>query len=46
MCDPVLDYDPKTECTSTTNADKVIEFVRQHGLCVQWILETHAHADQ
>jgi glyoxylase-like metal-dependent hydrolase (beta-lactamase superfamily II) len=45
VIDPVLDYDPKAGCTSTTSADKVIEFVRQHGLRVQWILETHAHAD-
>ncbi|MFM0597217.1 MBL fold metallo-hydrolase [Paraburkholderia dilworthii] len=45
VIDPVLDYDPKAGRTSTTNADKVIEFVRQRGLRVQWILETHAHAD-
>jgi glyoxylase-like metal-dependent hydrolase (beta-lactamase superfamily II) len=45
LIDPVLDYDPKAGRTSTENADKVIEFVRRHGLQVQWILETHAHAD-
>jgi len=45
VIDPVLDYDPKAGRTSTTNADKVIEFVRQRGLRVQLILETHAHAD-
>lgn len=45
VIDPVLDYDPKAGRTSTTNADKVTEFVSQHGLSVQWILETHAHAD-
>src|SRR3954466_14975812 len=45
VIDPVLDYDPKAGCTSTTSADKIIEFVRQHGLRVQWIMETHAHAD-
>lgn len=45
VIDPVLDYDPKAGRTSTANADKVIEFVRQRGLQVQWILETHAHAD-
>ncbi|MFM0742219.1 MBL fold metallo-hydrolase [Paraburkholderia xenovorans] len=45
VIDPVLDYDPKAGRTSTSSADKVIEFVRQHGLRVQWILETHAHAD-
>jgi glyoxylase-like metal-dependent hydrolase (beta-lactamase superfamily II) len=45
VIDPVLDYDPKAGRTSTANADKVIEFIRQRGLRVQWILETHAHAD-
>lgn len=45
VIDPVLDYDPKAGRTSTSNADKVIEFVRQRGLQVAWILETHAHAD-
>ncbi len=45
VIDPVLDYDPKAARTSTTQADKVIEFVRERGLQVQWILETHAHAD-
>ncbi|SAL83059.1 beta-lactamase domain-containing protein [Caballeronia choica] len=45
VVDPVLDFDPKAGRTSTTNADKVIEFVRQHDLQVGWILETHAHAD-
>jgi glyoxylase-like metal-dependent hydrolase (beta-lactamase superfamily II) len=45
VIDPVLDYDPKAARTSTTQADKVMEFVRERGLQVQWILETHAHAD-
>src|SRR5690349_15446014 len=45
VIDPVLDYDPRAGRTSTTNADKVIEFVRDRGLDMQWILETHAHAD-
>lgn len=45
VIDPVLDYDPEAGCTSTTNADKVIEFVHRRELRVQWILETHAHAD-
>jgi glyoxylase-like metal-dependent hydrolase (beta-lactamase superfamily II) len=41
----VLDYDPKSGRTRTDSADKVIEFVRQKNLKVEWILETHAHAD-
>jgi glyoxylase-like metal-dependent hydrolase (beta-lactamase superfamily II) len=45
IIDPVLDYDPKSGCTSTTSADAVIAFVRGLGLNVAWLLETHAHAD-
>lgn len=45
IIDSVLDYDPKSGRTRTTSADKVIEYVRQHELRVEWILETHAHAD-
>ncbi len=45
IIDPVLDYDPKSGRTSTSSADRIIEFVRSQQLTVQWILETHAHAD-
>jgi len=45
IIDSVLDYDPKAGRTSTASADKVIAFVREHELQVEWILETHAHAD-
>jgi glyoxylase-like metal-dependent hydrolase (beta-lactamase superfamily II) len=45
IVDPVLDYDPKSGRTSTTAADRVIDFVRAQSLSVQWLLETHAHAD-
>lgn len=45
VVDSVLDYDPKSGRTRTTSADRVIGFVRAQGLTVQWILETHAHAD-
>ena len=45
IVDPVLDYDPKAGRTSTTAADRVIDFVRAQSLSVQWLLETHAHAD-
>ncbi|RQN35371.1 MBL fold metallo-hydrolase [Paraburkholderia tropica] len=45
VVDPVLDYDPKSGRTSTGSADRVIAFVREYGLTVQWLLETHAHAD-
>lgn len=45
LVDSVLDYDPKSGRTRTTSADKLVEFVRANNLTVQWILETHAHAD-
>ena len=45
LVDPVLDYDAKSGRTATRSASKLIDFVRSHGLTVDWILETHAHAD-
>ena len=45
VVDSVLDYDPKSGRTRTRSADKIIAFVQGQGLTVQWILETHAHAD-
>lgn len=45
IVDPVLDYDPKSGRTRTVSADKVADFVAANGLRVEWILETHAHAD-
>jgi glyoxylase-like metal-dependent hydrolase (beta-lactamase superfamily II) len=45
IIDSVLDYDPKSGRTHTDSADKVIAFVREKKLTVDWILETHAHAD-
>ena len=45
IIDSVLDYDPKSGRTRTTSADKVIDYVMAQDLKVQWILETHAHAD-
>ena len=45
IVDPVLDFDFKSGRTSTVQADKVLAFIRHQGLKVEWILETHAHAD-
>ncbi len=45
LVDTVLDYDPKSGRTSTKSADEVIAFVETERLTVDWILETHAHAD-
>ncbi len=45
IVDPVLDYDPKSGRTATASADRVIAYVEANRLRVEWILETHAHAD-
>ncbi|MEY4748812.1 MAG: hypothetical protein RIQ60_1026 [Pseudomonadota bacterium] len=45
LVDSVLDYDPKAGRTSHASADKLIARVRELGATVQWILETHVHAD-
>ena len=45
VIDPVLDYDFKSAHTSAISADKVITYVGANDLQVDWILETHAHAD-
>lgn len=45
IVDPVLDYDPKAARTQRHSVDAIIAYVREHGLQVEWILETHAHAD-
>lgn len=45
IIDPVLDYDPKAGRTTTASAQRLIRFVQEHELAVDWILETHAHAD-
>ncbi|ANQ85717.1 hypothetical protein dqs_2687 [Azoarcus olearius] len=45
IIDSVLDFDPKSGRTRHTQADRVIGHVRAAGLTVEWLLETHAHAD-
>lgn len=45
IIDPVLDYDFKAGRTSTTSADRVLAYVAEQQLHIDWILETHAHAD-
>jgi len=45
VIDPVLDYDFKSGHTATDSADQVLAYLRTHDLSVDWILETHAHAD-
>ncbi|MBB6598792.1 MBL fold metallo-hydrolase [Luteimonas sp. MC1825] len=45
IVDPVMDYDPATARTSFDSAQRLLDLVGQHRLAVDWILETHAHAD-
>jgi glyoxylase-like metal-dependent hydrolase (beta-lactamase superfamily II) len=45
IIDSVLDFDQPSGRTSTTTADEIIDYVRAQGLTIEWILETHAHAD-
>lgn len=45
VVDSVLDYDPAAGRTRTASADSIIAFIRQQGLTLDWILETHVHAD-
>jgi glyoxylase-like metal-dependent hydrolase (beta-lactamase superfamily II) len=45
IVDPVLDYDPATRLTATSSAEALLDHVRRENLHVEWILETHAHAD-
>ena len=45
IVDCVLDYDPASGRTSTESADRIIDTIRRQGLELQWILETHVHAD-
>ncbi|MBD3763257.1 MAG: MBL fold metallo-hydrolase [Rhodobacterales bacterium] len=45
IVDSVLDFDYASGRTDTKSADAVIAWVRDHGLTVEWILETHVHAD-
>jgi glyoxylase-like metal-dependent hydrolase (beta-lactamase superfamily II) len=45
VIDPVLDFDAKSGHVATASADKVIAAVAELGLAVDWLLETHAHAD-
>jgi glyoxylase-like metal-dependent hydrolase (beta-lactamase superfamily II) len=45
VIDPVLDYNPRNARTSTRSADAILAYVAETGLEVDWLLETHAHAD-
>jgi glyoxylase-like metal-dependent hydrolase (beta-lactamase superfamily II) len=45
IVDPVMDFDPNSGRTGTRPADEIAAFVRRRSLAVEWLLETHAHAD-
>ncbi len=45
IIDPVLDYDEKSGTTATENADALLAHIAERGLTVEWILDTHPHAD-
>ena len=45
IVDPVLDFDEKSGMTATRNADAILAYVKEQGFEVEWILDTHPHAD-
>jgi glyoxylase-like metal-dependent hydrolase (beta-lactamase superfamily II) len=45
LVDPVLDFDEKSGATGTKSADAILSYVDAKGLTVQWVLDTHPHAD-
>lgn len=45
IIDPVLDYDEKSGSTATINADRLLAHIEEQGLELEWILDTHPHAD-
>ncbi len=45
IIDPVLDFDPKSGATATQSADELLRYIEQEGYELEWILDTHPHAD-
>jgi glyoxylase-like metal-dependent hydrolase (beta-lactamase superfamily II) len=45
VIDPVLDFDPRSGSIRTTSADQLLRHIEAHGLTLEWILDTHPHAD-
>src|SRR5215471_382688 len=45
IIDPVLDFDPMSGATRTTSADRLLRHIEARGLTLEWILDTHPHAD-
>jgi glyoxylase-like metal-dependent hydrolase (beta-lactamase superfamily II) len=45
IIDAVWNFDPKNARTSRHSADEILKFVKDNGLSVEWVLDTHPHAD-
>lgn len=45
IIDPVLDFDPKSGSTATHSADEILAYIDREGFTLEWILDTHPHAD-
>lgn len=45
VIDPVLDFDPYSGATATTSADRLLAHLADKGYALEWILDTHPHAD-
>jgi glyoxylase-like metal-dependent hydrolase (beta-lactamase superfamily II) len=45
IVDPVWNFDPKHARTDTKSADEILAYVKERGLSVDWVLDTHPHAD-
>lgn len=45
IIDPVLDFDEKSGATATRSAEEILAYIAADGLSVEWILDTHPHAD-
>jgi glyoxylase-like metal-dependent hydrolase (beta-lactamase superfamily II) len=45
VIDPVLDFDPRSGSTATTSADRLLKHIEAQGLTLEWVLDTHPHAD-
>lgn len=45
IIDPVLDFDPKSGAVATKSADQLLAHIEREGYVLEWILDTHPHAD-
>ena len=45
VIDPVLDFDHRSGKASTKSADAILQAAAEEGVTIDWVLETHAHAD-